>query len=91
MLVLDEIFGFPDLADIMVIGAHPRKERIFTDRFGCCFSKVPDHNAVVIGPGTFVNQLLEQRLVGLEQFKELDVGGYIEQRLEEGQRDRYDH
>ena len=85
MLVFDEIFGFADLSHVMVIGADACEKRIFADGLGCCFGQVADKDAVMIGPGAFVDQFFEQRLVRVQEFEELDIRGDIEDRFKKRQ------
>src|SRR5512143_1629375 len=89
-LVLDEIFRFPDLAHIVIVRPDAGKERVLSDGLGRCLGKVPYDDAVVIRPGALVDELLEQRLVGIEEFEELDVCGDIEEGLKKRQRHRDD-
>ena len=82
-LIFHEIERLGDLADIVVIGAHPGQERVGVDGTGRGLGHGADHHAVVIGARGLQNHLLQEGMIQVGQLQEVDVGGIAENPLHE--------
>ena len=89
-LVLYEIFRHLYLSDIMVVGTHPCKQGVYTDRLCSGLDEIADDDAVMIGAGRCYHQGLHERLVEVEQFEEADIGRDLEDILKEREQQRDD-
>ncbi len=90
-LVLDEEGRAQRLADVVVEHRHPREERVAADQFDRALSQVRDDDAVVIGAGRLARQLVEERLVGVRQLQQLQMGGDAEEPPQEAERPEGQH
>ncbi len=74
-LVLDEIVGPRDLADVMVVRAHAREQRIGTDGLSGTLRHIADDDRMVIGSRGLGQQLAKERVSGAGQLEQLVGGG----------------
>ena len=89
-LVFYEIKRFFYLADIMIIGADLCQECICSDFFSCRFNKGCHDNAVMICSGGHQEEFLEDRLVQVAKFQELDVSCIPKDVFKEGNETGHD-
>jgi len=68
-LVLGKKVGAHDLADVVIVGADARQERIGADRLGGALGHVADDDGVVISAGRLDEKLAKQRVRGARQFQ----------------------
>ncbi len=61
-LILDEEVGSAKFSDVVVVGSDAHQQRIGADLFGGSLTKVPNHDAVVIGARRLHEQATQQRL-----------------------------
>ena len=80
-LILLEIQGPLQLADIVEIGAGPGQQLVGIHAFGSSLRQIGHDDAVVIGAGGLDQQPPQQRMIGVAQLHQLGGGGQIEQAL----------
>ena len=70
----------------MIIGRHPRKDRMGANALCRCFRQVADHDAVMVGARGLDHQLLKQRVLQICQLEELEIGRVVEDMLDDRQK-----
>ena len=80
-LVLNEVERLLDLAHVVVVGRHLGQKGIGPDGFGRGLDHVADDDGVVVRAGGLEEELLEDRLVQVDQLSQLGVGGVAEENL----------
>ncbi len=82
--VFHEIERLADLADVVIVGRHPRQQGIGADRFGGGLDQIADDHRMVIGAGRLDHQFAQHRRIHVRQFQQLDVGGVFKEMLHQG-------
>ena len=83
-LVLDEGERVPHLADVVVISADARDQRVRADDLGGPLGEVRHQQRVVIGARRAQQQLPEQRMVGIAELPQLENGRDAENVTQDG-------
>ena len=83
--VLDEVLGLEHLADIVEVGSHADEKAVGADRFGGGFGDAGDGDRVVVGAGSAADEFLQERVRGIAELEEADVGHDAEQLFDERQ------
>jgi len=82
-LIFDKILRLFQLADIVIIGAHPGQQGVSTDRLGSRLGEISDREGVVIGPGSLQRELAQQRMVEIRKFQQGHIGRKMKYPLEQ--------
>ena len=82
-LVFLKIHGAAQLAHIVIIAAHARKQGIGPDGLRRGLGQIGHHDGVVVGAGGFQQQPAHQRMIGVGQLHQLGGGRQVEQRLQQ--------
>src|SRR5208283_5269684 len=80
--VLDEIVGHLQLSHIVVVGGHPRKDRVGAYALGGCPAEIAHHDAVVVCARRLDHQLLKKGVLQIGELEELKVGRVVEDVLD---------
>jgi len=73
LLIFNEIHGFLDLADVVIVCGHLGENRIGIDRLCGGFHKISQNDTVRVSFRGLDNQVLKNRLLRIRQFQEFDV------------------
>ena len=89
--VLHEVLRLLDFPNVVVIRADPGQQAVGPDGLSRSFGQIAHNNAVVIGAWGPEDQLSQERVVEVAELQQFNVGGDVEQPLQDGQRDRNHH
>ena len=94
-LVLDEVLGLRELADVVVVAAHARQQWVGADRLGRRLGEVRHGQRVLERARRLDRETLEQRQIGVRQLEQADVGDRprhrFQHRHEEARQHRGEH
>ena len=82
-LVLLEVVGALELADVMIVCAHAHEQRVRSDGLRRGLGNVGDDDRVVIGARRLDHQPAQQRLVGVGQLQQLGGRHQVERGLQQ--------
>ncbi len=88
LLVFDEVKGFLQFSDVMVVGAYLCQQRVCVHGLGRGLDQIADNDAVVICPWGLDQEAAKERLIQAGQLQELDVGGESEGHFDEREKAR---
>ena len=86
-LVLDEVLGPLDLADVVVERRGVGEHGVGADRRAAALGQVGDHQRVLEGARRLEGEAAQQRQVGVGELDQRDVGGHRQQPLEQRHRE----
>ena len=89
-LVLDEVVGLVDLADVVVVRRHAAEQRVRPDRLGRRFGERRDLQAVVVSARRFDREAPQQRLARIRQFQQRHARRDAERLFDERQDAQHD-
>ena len=84
-LVLDEVFGRGQLADVVVEGADAREQGVGADGAASLFGELADGVRVLVRAGRAQGQLAEDGQVGVREFEQANVRQDAEERFVDGE------
>ena len=90
-LVLNEVFGLRELADVVVVAAHAGEQRVGTDRLGGSLRQVGHRQRVLERPRRLDRQPLEQGQIGVGELEQSDVGDRPGHRLQSRHQEARQH
>jgi hypothetical protein len=73
--ILTEQTRCRQLSDVVVVAAHPRQQPVRADGVGSGLGQVRHHQAVGPGAGGLARQAGQQRMGGIGELQEGEVGG----------------
>ena len=76
--IFNEVKGFFQFPDVVVIGADSCQQRVGGNRFRACLHQASDNDAVMIRPGSLKDEVFQKGMVQISQFQQLDIGGIVE-------------